>query len=247
MSIVELGYDPLKCSADVGIGAGIQIGRGQCCCCMKYQQLTHSRTIGVVLVQQCFHLIGDVENFALAMSLDFEPMHDPEFYAISKAAELERILSWCGRVERQCRRLKPALVVIKGSKAALQRRSTHTIHGYSKGGTGLIARLHLAIAVMLLRKAAKPFGSVFGRNVALWSGKQFVAHHELSHRCRAQQRRAKVRMQVPFGMMGSVRGLLVETHGVRERGFEEIVVAGCDALQHVSQRRSVRVVEGGHV
>ena len=56
-----------------------------------------------------------------------------------------------------------------------------------------------------------------------------------------------MRMQVPFRMVSSIGRLLMKAHGVRERGFEEVVVARSDALEYVGQRVAAGIVESGEV
>jgi len=56
-----------------------------------------------------------------------------------------------------------------------------------------------------------------------------------------------VRVQVPFGMLHTIGRLLMKSHGVGKRGLKEIVVAGCDALENVSQSRPAVVIKGSDV
>jgi hypothetical protein len=56
----------------------------------------------------------------------------------------------------------------------------------------LVPGLHIPVAVVALGKIAQALGCRLGREVALSRIEQFVAHHELPHRGRAQQRRIVV-------------------------------------------------------
>ena len=56
-----------------------------------------------------------------------------------------------------------------------------------------------------------------------------------------------MRVQVPFRMVPSVGGLLMKAHGVREQGFEEVVVPRGDALEYVGQRVAAGIVVSGEV
>ena len=56
-----------------------------------------------------------------------------------------------------------------------------------------------------------------------------------------------MRVQVPFRMVPPVAGLLMKAHGVRERGFEEVVVSRGDALEYVGQRIAAGLVVSGEV
>ena len=44
-----------------------------------------------------------------------------------------------------------------------------------------------------------------------------------------------MRVQVPFFVAAPVRGLLVESHGIRERRLKQIVIANSDAPQDVAE------------
>src|ERR1035441_1364400 len=51
-------------------------------------------------------------------------------------------------------------------------------------------------------------------NVALRGGQHFITHQKLAHGCRAQERRIKMQVQVPFLVLEAVGGPLVYPHRV---------------------------------
>jgi hypothetical protein len=72
---------------------------------------------------------------------------------------------------------------------------------------------------------AQSLSGYLRRDITLRSAQEFETNHELSDACRSQQRREKMCVEVPLGMRQSVRGLLVKTHRIRKRRFEQVVVA----------------------
>ena len=78
---------------------------------------------------------------------------------------------------------------------------------------------------------AEAFCGVFGGDVALGHAEHFKADHELADCCGAQQGRIEVGVEVPFWVGCAVGGRLVEAHGVREAGLEEVVEADGDAVE----------------
>ena len=62
---------------------------------------------------------------------------------------------------------------------------------------------------MHFRLLAQPLGAELGSDIPLRVTQQLVTHHKLAHRSRAQQRRKKVHMQVPFGMLLTVGGAVL--------------------------------------
>lgn len=79
-------------------------------------------------------------------------------------------------------------------------------------------------------------GCGFSGQVTLRSGEEFVANHELSNGGRAQQRAEIMRVKMPFFVWLSVGWLLMESHRIRESGFEEIVVADGNAAESIAER-----------
>src|SRR5258708_19720650 len=77
------------------------------------------------------------------------------------------------------------------------------------------------------------------RNVALGRAEKFVTDHEFLNRSRAQERRKVVRMQVPLFITSPVGRLLVESHGIGERGLKQVVVTNADAPHDVAQAVSL--------
>lgn len=75
----------------------------------------------------------------------------------------------------------------------------------------------------------------FGCEVALRSGEQFVADHELANNRRAQERREIVGVQVPGFVNLAVGRLLMEAHGIRECCFEQIVITNGDAAEDIAE------------
>ena len=53
------------------------------------------------------------------------------------------------------------------------------------------------LPIMNLRQRPQSFGRLFRRQVALGFGEHLVAHHELFHRCGAQERWVKVGVKLP--------------------------------------------------
>lgn len=84
-------------------------------------------------------------------------------------------------------------------------------------------------------EAAQAFGGGFRSNVALRRSEHLVPHHELADSGGAQERRIKVRVQMPFRMRRAVGRRLMEAHRVGEECFEEVVVPGCDSLKDVGE------------
>src|SRR6266403_589936 len=76
------------------------------------------------------------------------------------------------------------------------------------------------IKIVKVARFAKAIRRALRRNVALGG---------------AEQVRQVVRVQMPFFVGAAVRGLLVESHRVRERRLEQIVVANGDAAQDVAE------------
>jgi hypothetical protein len=89
-----------------------------------------------------------------------------------------------------------------------------------------------------LRERAQAFGSLFWRNIALCFGEQFKPHHEFAHRCRTEQRRIGMGVQMPVRMGRAIGGTLVEAEGVGERDLEQVIVARCQSFEDVRQTRA---------
>jgi len=88
---------------------------------------------------------------------------------------------------------------------------------------------------MHLAGFAQTLGGGFGSDVALRHAEHFKTNHEFAHCGRAQQRRIEVGVEMPLLVSALVRRRLVETHGVGEAGFEEIVEARGDAAKRIGQ------------
>ena len=103
---------------------------------------------------------------------------------------------------------------------------------------------------MIFRERAQAFGGLFWRNIALRFGKQFKPHHEFAHRCRTEQRRIGMGVQMPVRMGRAIGGALVEAEGVGERDLEQVIVARRQSLNAssrdifgCSKNRQNRIVE----
>ena len=94
---------------------------------------------------------------------------------------------------------------------------------------------------MALGKLTQPASGGFGRDVPLGRAEHFVAHHELAHVGRPQQRRTRVRVKMPMRVRRPVAGPLVKAHGVRERRFEQVVVSTALSSRYCSAHTSMRV------
>ena len=77
-----------------------------------------------------------------------------------------------------------------------------------------------------------------GREIALRRSQHLEADHEFLHRRRAQQRRIKVRVHLPFGVHGAAGRLLVEAHRIGKGYVEQPVVALREVLQRCGERLS---------
>ena len=88
---------------------------------------------------------------------------------------------------------------------------------------------------------AQPLGCLLRRQIALRLGEHFVADHEFFDRGRAQQRRIKVRMQLPVVAVAGVVRSGVPAHRIRKRGLKQIVVADQQRLQHFRKAGPFRV------
>src|SRR5271165_336262 len=86
---------------------------------------------------------------------------------------------------------------------------------------------------------AKSFGRALGSDVALRTSQHLESDHKLSDRCRPQQWRIEVRVEVPLRVIRPIRWRLVKSHRVREGNTENFVVRGSDSLQHRGQRASL--------
>ncbi len=90
--------------------------------------------------------------------------------------------------------------------------------------------------IMVLSSFPQPSGRAFRCDVALRSGEHLIADHELPDRSGAKQWRIEVSMQMPLVMGLSIGRTLMESHRVRERTLEKVVVANCDTVQNIGER-----------
>ncbi len=94
-------------------------------------------------------------------------------------------------------------------------------------------RSHLQLNTVA--KISQRLGGEFWSYVALGSAEQFEADHEFSYARGTQERREKMRVQMPLVMRLAIRGSLMKTHGVRERRIEQAVITGNKLLQYVGK------------
>lgn len=82
---------------------------------------------------------------------------------------------------------------------------------------------------------AEAGGGGLGAEVALRSGEEFVPDHEFANGGGTQERRKIMRVQMP-GLVRLVIGwLLMEAHGIRKRGFKQIVVTNGDLAKDAAE------------
>src|SRR5258708_38933153 len=103
------------------------------------------------------------------------------------------------------------------------------------GALGTLGR----VKIMSSARLEEAIRGVLRRNVALGRAEKFVTDHEFLNRSRAQERRKVVRMQVPLFIASPVGRLLVESHGIGERGLKQVVVTNGDAAHDAAQEASL--------
>ena len=94
---------------------------------------------------------------------------------------------------------------------------------------------------MRLWQRSQPLCGLLCRQVSLGFGQHLVADHKLSHCGRAQERRVKVRVELPVRKLATAKGCPVPTHRVGERCLKEIVVFRQHPLEDVCQRTPLAV------
>src|ERR1700681_3650698 len=62
-------------------------------------------------------------------------------------------------------------------------------------------------------------------DISLRRSQHFEPDHKFPNRRGAQQRRIKVRVQMPFRMLLAIGGALVKTHGVGKWSIEDAIIA----------------------
>ncbi len=100
-------------------------------------------------------------------------------------------------------------------------------------GVALLAAL---LQIMNFAQRSQLFGSGFRSYIPLWHAQHLEAHHELADGGGAQEGRIEMGVKMPFSMRFAVGRRLVEAHGVRERGLEEIVVPSRHPLKDIRQQ-----------
>jgi hypothetical protein len=76
MAVAELGDHAFEGIEHVEIGAGIEVGCGQRGRGVEYEQIADSRCLRVVLLEQGFDGVGDVQDFAFFASFYGDLLHD---------------------------------------------------------------------------------------------------------------------------------------------------------------------------
>ena len=94
-------------------------------------------------------------------------------------------------------------------------------------------------------QGSKPFGGLFGGQVALGFGQHFVTDHEFTNRGGTQKRGVEVGVQPPFGVFAAVEGCAVPAHRIGEAGLEQVVVAGGKLFEYLRQCATLTVVQVG--
>ena len=90
--------------------------------------------------------------------------------------------------------------------------------GYAKLCSSSIKKMNFVDTAQMRRGALRG-------NIPLRTAEHFVSNHELLHGGGAQKRRKIVRVKMPLRMGLAIRRLLVESHRIRKRSGEQIVVA----------------------
>ena len=97
----------------------------------------------------------------------------------------------------------------------------------------------LAVTSRLVEDTSQPCRRIFRSDISLRTSQHFESDHKLSNGRRAQQRRIKMRVHMPFGMFLSIRWTLVKTHGIWKRGVEKPVITTSEPAQNIGKRISL--------
>jgi len=76
MAVAELGNHGFEGVEHIEVGAGIEVGCSQRGRGVEYEQVADSRCLRVVLLEQGFDGVGDVQDFASLAGSDGDLLHD---------------------------------------------------------------------------------------------------------------------------------------------------------------------------
>src|SRR5579863_622148 len=160
MAVAGLGNHGFEGIEHVEIGAGIEVGCGQCGRGVEDEYIADSGCLRVVCLEHRFDGVGDVEDFALLAGFDGEFLHDQAarvtfFEALNSLRKTSK--SAAGALKGRFNRLRES--------CSFARWGSWTSHSYSR-----LAPWAVFLRRFAANNAAWPFASRLSRIIPLGGG-----------------------------------------------------------------------------